>query len=356
VSDATPPKTAPPGTAPPGTAPPGTAPPGTAPPGAAPEGAGGLSLRWRIVLAITAIPTVVVLLTGLLLAAAGVGGAGSAVGSALVTLVASVLVGVPVAFRLTYRLSVVAGLARRVNSGALEVSRRAMPGSLGTDEVSDIYRALDTLATRARAAGHSEVRFTADVAHELRTPLTGLVTAAELLPPGRPSELVQDRVRKLRTLVEDLLEVSRLDSRVETADLKPCDLGPLVKQIVTNAMPEARVDVVGDARVLTDPRRVDRVLTNLLNNARRHGAPPYEVTVRGPVVTVRDHGPGFPEALIAHGPRRFRTARRERGQGHGLGLTIAVGQAGVVGTDLHFANHPDGGAIITLDLTARRVD
>jgi C4-dicarboxylate-specific signal transduction histidine kinase len=74
------------------------------------------------------------------------------------------------------------------------------------------------------------------------------------------------------------------------------------------------------------------------------------------VVVVRDHGPGFPAGLIANGPRRFRTAKRERGQGHGLGLTIAVGQAGVVGTDLHFANHPDGGAVITLDLTARRID
>jgi signal transduction histidine kinase len=315
-----------------------------------------MSLRWQIVAAIAAIPPVVVLVVGSLMTVAGDGGLGGVVVTALVTLAASVLVGVPVAFRLTYRLSIVGQLARRINGGAMDLPRRAMPGKLGDDEVSDIFRALDTLVTRARGAGHSEQRFTADVAHELRTPLTGLVTAAELLPPGRPTELVQDRVQKLRTLVEDLLEVARLDSRVETADLKPCDLAYLVQHITTNAMPEAEVEILGDARVLTEPRRVERVLTNLLNNARRHGAAPFVVTVNGPVVTVRDHGPGFPEELLIQGPRRFRTAKRERGQGHGLGLTIAVGQAGVVGTDLHFANHPGGGAQITLDLTARRVD
>jgi signal transduction histidine kinase len=315
-----------------------------------------MSLRWQIVAAIAAIPPAVVLVVGSLMAVAGDGDLGLVVITALATLVVSVLVGVPVAFRLTYRLSIVGQLARRINGGAMDVPRRAMPGKLGDDEVSDIFRALDTLVTRARGAGHSEQRFTADVAHELRTPLTGLVTAAELLPPGRPTELVQDRVQKLRTLVEDLLEVSRLDSRVETADLKPCDLGYLVQHITANAMPEAKVEILGEARVLTEPRRVERVLTNLLNNARRHGAAPFVVTVDGPVVTVRDHGPGFPEELIIHGPRRFRTAKRERGQGHGLGLTIAVGQAGVVGSELHFTNHPGGGAQIILDLTARRVD
>lgn len=314
-----------------------------------------MSLRWRIVAAIALVPTAIVLVAGVAVAAATGTSLEAPLITAAVTLVAAVLVGVPVAFRLTYRLSVVTRLARRINGGAVDVPRREMPGRLGTDDVSDIFRALDTLATRARGAGHSEQRFTADVAHELRTPLTGLVTAAELLPPGRPTELVRDRVQKLRTLVEDLLEVSRLDARVETADLKPCDLAPLVRQITLNAMPEAQVNILGEARVLTDPRRVDRVLTNLLTNARRHGAAPFEVTVDGTVVTVRDHGPGFPEELIAHGPRRFRTAKRERGQGHGLGLTIAAGQAGIVGTDLHFANHPEGGAMITLDLTARRV-
>ncbi|GAA2605065.1 hypothetical protein GCM10009863_18220 [Streptomyces axinellae] len=69
-------------------------------------------------------------------------------------------------------------------------------------------------------------------------------------------------------------------------------------------------------------------------------------------VTVRDHAAGFPRELVADGPRRFRTGASERGRGHGLGLTIALGQAEVVGASLSFANAPDGGALATLRLPA----
>jgi C4-dicarboxylate-specific signal transduction histidine kinase len=67
-------------------------------------------------------------------------------------------------------------------------------------------------------------------------------------------------------------------------------------------------------------------------------------------VTVRDHGPGFPRELLAEGPQRFRTGASERGRGHGLGLTIALGQAQVIGASLAFADAPGGGAVVTLRL------
>lgn len=62
------------------------------------------------------------------------------------------------------------------------------------------------------------------------------------------------------------------------------------------------------------------------------------VTVDGTAVVVRDHGPGFSPELLAHGPQRFRTEAAERGHGHGLGLTIALGQAHVIGAHLAPAN------------------
>lgn len=70
----------------------------------------------------------------------------------------------------------------------------------------------------------------------------------------------------------------------------------------------------------------------------------------GAVVTVRDHGPGYPEYLLATGPQRFRT--ESGGKGHGLGLTIAVGQAEVIGAELVFGQAPDdgGGALARLTL------
>jgi C4-dicarboxylate-specific signal transduction histidine kinase len=75
------------------------------------------------------------------------------------------------------------------------------------------------------------------------------------------------------------------------------------------------------------------------------------LTVDGPVITVRDHGDGYPEYLLAHGPQRFRT--ESGGKGHGLGLTIALGQAEVLGARLEFANPPDGGALAILTLPQR---
>jgi signal transduction histidine kinase len=194
----------------------------------------------------------------------------------------------------------------------------------------------------------SEQRFTADVAHELRTPLTGLHAAAELLPPGRPTELVRDRVATLRTLTEDLLEISRLDARSERLELDSEPLVPLAERVVRASGTDTAVRVVRGVRVETDRRRLERVLGNLVANAHKHGRRPVVLTLDGPVVTVRDHGDGYPGYLVEHGPQRFRTEGGAKG--HGLGLTIALGQAEVLGARLEFANAPDGGALATLTL------
>jgi signal transduction histidine kinase len=218
------------------------------------------------------------------------------------------------------------------------------------DEVAAVAAALDSMAASLQGKLLAEQRFTADVAHELRTPLTGLHAAAELLPPGRPTELVRDRVAALRTLTEDLLEISRLDTGRERVELDTEQLGPLAERAVRAAGNGTEVRVVRDVSVETDRRRLERVLGNLVANAHRHGRGPVVLTVDGPVVTVRDHGDGFPEYLVAHGPQRFRTEGGTRG--HGLGLTIARGQAEVLGARLEFANAPEGGAVATLKLAA----
>lgn len=103
-----------------------------------------------------------------------------------------------------------------------------------------------------------------------------------------------------------------------------------------------------NVRVETDRRRLERVLGNLIANAHKHGRPPVVLTLDGPVVTVRDHGPGFPDYLLTGGPQRFRT--EGGGKGHGLGLTIAVGQSAVIGAELVLVNAEDGGAEARLTL------
>ncbi|MFD7460251.1 MULTISPECIES: sensor histidine kinase [unclassified Streptomyces] len=264
---------------------------------------------------------------------------------------ATVLVGAFAVTRVTRRLHATARVARRISAGDLDArvhDRRAEDVRRPQDEVAVVAAALDSMAASLQGKLLAEQRFTADVAHELRTPLTGLHAAAELLPPGRPTELVRDRVAALRTLTEDLLEISRLDTGRERLELDGEELGALARRVVRASGTDTEVRVVRDVRVETDRRRLERVLGNLVANAHRHGRAPVVLTVDGPVVTVRDHGDGYPEYLVAHGPQRFRTEGGARG--HGLGLTIALGQAEVLGARLGFGNAADGGAVATLTL------
>lgn len=266
------------------------------------------------------------------------------IGSIAVVLGGSAL-GVLIGGRLSSRLRKAAFAANQVATGETDVRVRDAIGGVVRDETDDLASAVDAMTDALQQRIEAERRVTADIAHELRTPVTGLLTAAELLPPGRPTELVLDRAKAMRTLVEDVLEVARLDSASERAELQDILLGEFVSRRVAAKDPEIDVRVVHESMVTTDPRRLERVLFNLLANAARHGKPPIQVTVEGRVIRVRDHGPGFPEALLAEGPSRFRTGSTDRaGHGHGLGLTIAAGQARVLGARLTFRNVRPAGA------------
>jgi signal transduction histidine kinase len=272
-------------------------------------------------------------------------------GSSALAIGVTLLVGAFAVTRVTRRLHGTAQVARRISAGDLDArvnDPRAEDPTRPQDEVAAVAGALDTMASSLQGKLQSEQRFTADVAHELRTPLTGLHAAAELLPPGRPTELVRDRVAALRTLTEDLLEISRLDTRSERLDVDAVRLAEAAERVVRASGTDTEVLVVRDAVVETDRRRLERVLGNLVANAHKHGRAPVSLTVDGPLVTVRDHGDGFPAYLVEHGPQRFRTEGGSKG--HGLGLTIALGQAGVLGARLGFANAADGGAVATLTL------
>ncbi|SDG66326.1 sensor histidine kinase [Streptomyces griseoaurantiacus] len=248
------------------------------------------------------------------------------------------------------RLRRVARTARRIDGG--DLAARTAAGGRGGDEITEISATVDSMADSLRERLLTEQRFTADVAHELRTPLMGLVTASGLLPEDETTDLVRDRVGVLRTLVEELLEISRLDAGAERAELRPVPLAEMVAESVARTGLDTRFTATDSRSAQTDPRRLDRIVANLVVNAHRHGRTPVEVEVAGTTVTVRDHGPGYSAELLADGPQRFRTGASERGRGHGLGLTIALGQARVIGASLEFANAPGGGALATLRLPA----
>ncbi|MFE2150060.1 HAMP domain-containing sensor histidine kinase [Streptomyces lavendulae] len=278
--------------------------------------------------------------------------------ASLAALVAATPVAVYGAGLLARRLRRVSETAGRISAGDLDA--RTGP-TKGRDEVADIAATVDLMADSLSRRLRTERQFTADVAHELRTPVGGLLAAADLLPPGETEDLLRARVRDLRGLVEDLLEISRLDAGAERPVRAHVPLGAVVSEAVARTGLDTRVTVTGPGpetvgtlerveTVETDPRRLERIVGNLVINAHRHGAAPVEVAVEGRTVVVRDHGPGFPRDLLLGGPRRFHTGAAERGSGHGLGLTIAVGQARLLGAELRLDNAPDGGAVATLRL------
>ncbi|WP_420718831.1 sensor histidine kinase [Streptomyces sp. NRRL F-5755] len=270
--------------------------------------------------------------------------------ASLIALAAAVPLVVYGAGLLARRLRQVSETAGRISAGDLD----ARTGSTkGRDEVAEIAATVDRMADSLGQLLRAERQFTADVAHELRTPVGGLLATVDLLPAGETEDLLRGRVRDLRGLVEDLLEISRLDAGAERPVRARVPLGAVVCEAVARTGLRTEVTVpeaAADRTVETDPRRLERIVGNLVVNAHRHGEPPVEITVEDRTVVVRDHGSGFPADLLRNGPRRFQTGAAERGTGHGLGLTIAMGQARLLGAGLDLENAPDGGAVAILRL------
>ena len=273
--------------------------------------------------------------------------------------VAVSLAGLALGVRMGRRATAAARTAERIAHGDLD----ARIGPQGRDEIAWLAASVNTMADALGARLEAERRVTADIAHELRTPVAAMVTATGLLPPGPAAELVTGGVHKLRGLVEDVLEVARLDADAVPVETETRQVSAMARRAVAGldgAEGVVGVRIVTDALAETDPRRVERILTNLVANALRHGALPVTVEVDverdrdgdGPVVRVRDHGPGFPPGLLTvlttSGPQRFRTGCGSAGTG--LGLTIAAGQARLLDARLTFRNHPDGGGEATLRL------
>jgi signal transduction histidine kinase len=226
--------------------------------------------------------------------------------------------------------------------------------------------ALEDTIGRLKAAQSQNRRFVADVSHELRTPLAALVAEAsilrddlESLPAGtrRAGELLISDVARLRTLVDDLMEVSRFDSQAEQFAAQPVDIGRVLETVVANRLPEARLTLPPEPIVVdTDLRRLERIVGNLLDNAREHapGSPvevSLEVTHEAIAIAVEDRGPGVAADRLDRIFERFYKADPSRhGGSSGLGLAIAAEHAQLLGGELRAQNRDGGGFRIELRL------
>jgi signal transduction histidine kinase len=230
---------------------------------------------------------------------------------------------------------------------------------------NEMAAALETKIADLSAAQARERRFTADVAHELRTPLTALVGEASLLaehidsmPPEsrRPAELLVADVGRLRRLVEDLMEISRFDAGAENVQAETVDLGSLTAAAVRARGWEERVRLEAEEVVLaSDPRRLERIVSNLVGNALEHGGRNVAVRVGrdgvGAFVEVVDQGPGIPPEHLPHLFERFYKADAARsGGGTGLGLAIAQENARLLGGGIEVRSELGEGARFTLKI------
>ena len=276
-------------------------------------------------------------------------------------------------------------ILRPIASGSVAAARiaagdlRARLPVEGRDELAawaaEFNRMADSLEAtveRLQAAQQQNRRFVADVSHELRTPLTALVAEASIIEAGldrldpdarRAAELLVGDVRRLRVLVEDLMELSRFDAGAEALRLEPVDLGRVVAAVVATRLPEARVSLPADpVLVESDLRRLDRVLGNLLDNARVHApGAPVEVTLATvggeATISVADRGPGVSEDALAHLFDRFYKADPSRAattSTSGLGLAIAAEHAALLGGSVRAATRPGGGLAFTVTLPVTR--
>lgn len=226
--------------------------------------------------------------------------------------------------------------------------------------------ALGETIGRLEAAQAQNRRFVADVSHELRTPLAALVAEASILrehlgdlPPDgrRAGELLVADVARLRSLVDDLMELSRFDAAAELVNVELLDLGRLVETVARARLPDAHLQLPEPPIVLeSEPRRLERIVGNLLDNAREHApGPPVEVSVTRAgdevVVAVEDGGPGVPADRLERIFDRFFKADPSRHDGSsGLGLAIAAEHAVLLGGRLRATNRPSGGLRVELRL------
>jgi signal transduction histidine kinase len=210
-----------------------------------------------------------------------------------------------------------------------------------------------------------ERRFVANVSHELRSPLTTVVATAELLEehhetfPPREARLVTSlatQSRRLTRILLDLLEISSVTARAPV-QRDATDLAALIEAVLTGRNLETELLLGDRPTVVTDARRIERVMANLIDNATRHGHGVRQILVVAGDGRVRIHvddgGPGVHpdevERLFEPFARGSGVAER-RIEGAGLGLAIVREQAEAIDGSVTVSTSPFGGARFTLDL------
>ena len=295
--------------------------------------------------------------------------------AALLSLVASVAVAWVLAASIARPLARMTRAAEAMARGQYD---QAIP-SRGADEVGRLATAFNTMAREVARSNRALRDFLANVSHDLRTPLTSIQGFSQAMVDGAVREprdyadaarIINEEAERMRRLVEDLLELSKLESGQVTLELAPIDLTVLVHQVgerMEHRAGLAGVDVayqIGAApMVYADGRRLERVLENLLENAVKHTPAEGRVTIAvgetppasasvgreeagSATVTIHNSGSWIPAEDLSRIFERFYQVDKSRvgsSEGSGLGLAIARELVQVHGGQIVAASsHVDG--------------
>jgi len=264
---------------------------------------------------------------------------------ALITTALGVLVGSFAARRAVRPLGVAAHAAKAIAGGRLDTRLELTEDP----DLSVLANSFNEMAAALQRRIERDARFASDVSHELRSPLMTLSASVEVMDKRRDEMperaqaalgLLKSDVIRFQGLVEDLLEISRIDAGAERLHIEELIAAEFVRQAVAVcSMPQTPIAVSPRAEMVLingDRRRLARVIANLIDNARLHGGGSPEISIteidpaERPVsaiqIAIEDHGPGVPESerglIFERFARGGVAGRRASSDGAGLGLAL----------------------------------
>jgi len=291
-------------------------------------------------------------------------GLGAAVRLFLWAAVATILLGLLAAYllgrALTRPIREASLATQRIAAGELS-TRLSEPSSSDHDELAELSRSINGMATSLERSRVLEQQFLLSVSHDLRTPLTSIKGYADAIEddkvdPKRAASVIRTESRRLERLVTDLLDLARLQARSFSLQLETIDLSAAV-HTATEAAAAAEPGVLfhpvttGLLPVRADADRVAQVLANLVENAARYARTSVMVSARAEgqwaAVTVDDDGHGIAAGDLPHVFERLYVARERperKENSSGLGLAIVRELVHAMGGEVSAGSAPNGGA------------
>jgi len=238
----------------------------------------------------------------------------------------------------------------------------------GSDEIAAVARSFNVAAARIEALIAARRTLLANASHELRSPLARLRMAVEVYlaaPSDALRTTITQDIGELDQLVEEILLASRLDHTAQPFEPEAVDLlGVAAEEAARVGATLSEPDDAAGLIILGSARLLRRMIRNLLENARRHGAPPIEIALQRHQeamagawrirVTVSDHGKGIPatERTRVFEPFYRPAGHGETGGSWGLGLALVERIAAAHHGSVRCEAGADGGAVFIVDLAA----